>query len=158
MATVALPLAGADEIWFQSDSPVVKISTMSKLVQVFLYNLGGGFREIRKVGYRFLSRLMPQHVMDFLVEVGEAGSPCGLPVAAAPVRIAEPSVPDAKMEMDNLEFHSDYAASSRSSSNCQEGAECIPDTQEVDVPVTSFLHRLQFHGWRMCPAFFSNLT
>ncbi|MED6218544.1 hypothetical protein PIB30_027618 [Stylosanthes scabra] len=104
------------------------ISIMSDSVQVFLYNLGGGFREIRKVGYRFLSlqpngrfvhilvwlfndehvrvtfgchrRLMPQHVMDFFVEVGEAGSPYGPPVAATPVCIAESS----------------------------EGGECIPDT------------------------------
>ncbi|MED6114381.1 hypothetical protein PIB30_079695 [Stylosanthes scabra] len=104
-----------DGVWFQSDSPVVfqhaDISTMSELQAVFLYNLGGGFTEIRKVGYRYLQRqphgrfvhllvllfndehvrvtfgchrrLMPQHVMDFLVEVGRI--PVGLPVAATPV-------------------------------------------------------------------------
>ncbi|MED6113323.1 hypothetical protein PIB30_069735, partial [Stylosanthes scabra] len=78
---------------------------MSKLVEFFLYNLGGGFKEIRKVGYRFLQRqpngrfvhllvwlfndehvrvtfrchhrLMPQHNMEFLVEVGGSPScPC----------------------------------------------------------------------------------
>ncbi|MED6151683.1 hypothetical protein PIB30_084729 [Stylosanthes scabra] len=93
---------------------------MSELVEVFLYNLGSGFTEIRKVGYRFLQRqandrfvhllvwlfndehvrvtfgcsrrLMPQHVMDFLVEVG--GSPSSPPVAATPVRIVEPPAPE----------------------------------------------------------------
>ncbi|MED6193634.1 hypothetical protein PIB30_021465 [Stylosanthes scabra] len=120
-----------DGVWFQSDSPVVfqhsDMSTMSELVEVFLHHLGGGFTEIRKVGYRFLRRqpddrfvhllvwlfndkhvcvtfgchrrLMPQHVMDFLVEVG--GSPCGPPVAATPVRIAEPSVPETAMDSES---------------------------------------------------------
>ncbi|MED6206863.1 hypothetical protein PIB30_030634 [Stylosanthes scabra] len=89
---------------------------MAELQAVFLYHLGGGFTEIRKVGYRYLQRqpderflhllvwlfndehvcvtfgchrrLMPQHVMDFLVEVGRIlANP---PVAATPVRIAEP--------------------------------------------------------------------
>ncbi|MED6119402.1 hypothetical protein PIB30_011467 [Stylosanthes scabra] len=46
-------------------------------------------------------RLMPQDVMDFLVEVGEVGSPCASPIAATPVRIAEPSMPDVEIEMDN---------------------------------------------------------
>ncbi|MED6161704.1 hypothetical protein PIB30_063234 [Stylosanthes scabra] len=66
---------------------------MAELQAVFLYHLGGGFTEIRKVEYRYLQRqpdgrLMPQHVMDFLVEVGRI--PAGPPVAAAPVWIAEP--------------------------------------------------------------------
>ncbi|MED6141212.1 hypothetical protein PIB30_101022 [Stylosanthes scabra] len=74
---------------------------MSKLEAIFLYNLGGGFTEIRKVGYRYLQRLMPQHVMDFLVEVGRI--PAGQPVAATPVRIAEPPTPETKTAMDNLE-------------------------------------------------------
>ncbi|MED6159389.1 hypothetical protein PIB30_041957 [Stylosanthes scabra] len=109
-----------DGVWFQSDSPVVfqhaNISTMTELQAVFLYHLGGGFTEIRKVGYRYLQRqpdgrflhllvwlfneehvritfgchrrLMPQHVMDILVEVDRI--PAGLPVAATPFRIAEP--------------------------------------------------------------------
>ncbi|MED6173828.1 hypothetical protein PIB30_063337 [Stylosanthes scabra] len=87
------------------------ISTMSELEAVFLYNLGGEFTEIRKVAYRYLQRqpdgrfvhllvwlfndehvcvtfgfhhrLMPQHVMDFLVDVGRI--PAGQPVAATPV-------------------------------------------------------------------------
>ncbi|MED6144581.1 hypothetical protein PIB30_017078 [Stylosanthes scabra] len=91
---------------------------MSELVQVFSHYLGGGFTEIRRVGYCFMSlqpnrrfvyllvwlnndedvvvsfgchrRLMPNHVMNFLVKVGEAGSPSGSPVAAAPVRVAIP--------------------------------------------------------------------
>ncbi|MED6188294.1 hypothetical protein PIB30_084607 [Stylosanthes scabra] len=105
-----------DEVWFQSDSSVVfqhaDINTIVELQAVFLYQLGGGFMEIRKVGYRYLQRqpdgrfqhllvwlfndehirvtfrchrrLMPQHVMDFLVEVGR------IPVAATPVWIADP--------------------------------------------------------------------
>ncbi|MED6225442.1 hypothetical protein PIB30_093773, partial [Stylosanthes scabra] len=51
-------VAALDEVWFQSDSPVVfqhaDISTMSELEAVFLYHLGGGFTKIRKVGYRYL--------------------------------------------------------------------------------------------------------
>ncbi|MED6158275.1 hypothetical protein PIB30_031233 [Stylosanthes scabra] len=49
-----------DRVWFQSDSPVVfkhtDISTMVELQAVFLYHLGGGFTEIKKVGYRYLQR------------------------------------------------------------------------------------------------------
>ncbi|MED6150434.1 hypothetical protein PIB30_072290 [Stylosanthes scabra] len=155
-----------DETRFQSDSPVLfqhtDISTMSELVQVFLYNIGCEFREIRKVGYRFISRqpngrfvhllvwlfndehvrvtfgchriLMPQHVMDFLVEVGKAGSPCGPPVAATPVRIAELSMSDTEIAMDNLESNSDYDASTGSSSDCQEGGEYILDTPSTGRP------------------------
>ncbi|MED6131093.1 hypothetical protein PIB30_006714 [Stylosanthes scabra] len=90
------------------------MSTMAELVHVFLHHLGGRFTKIRKVGYRFLRRqpdgkfvhllvwlfndehvrvtfgchrrLMPQHVMDFLVQAGERLS--GPPVAATPVRVA----------------------------------------------------------------------
>ncbi|MED6139128.1 hypothetical protein PIB30_080967 [Stylosanthes scabra] len=89
-----------------------------------LFNLGGGFKVIKKVGYHFLSpqpngrfmhllvwihndehirvtfdfkchrRLMPQHIMDFSVEVVEVGcpsvpranEPSGLPFAATPFR------------------------------------------------------------------------
>ncbi|MED6221227.1 hypothetical protein PIB30_052526 [Stylosanthes scabra] len=178
-----------DEVWLQSDSPVVfqhaDISTMSELVAVFLYNLGGGFTEIRKVGYRFLQRqpngrfvhqlvwlfndehvrvtfgchrrLMPQHVMVFLVEVG--GNPSGPPVAATPVRIAEPPAPETEAAMDNSEPNdSDYATSTASSSDVQEGGECGADTRQLVVPVTSFRHRLQFQGWRTCLAFSSSLT
>ncbi|MED6139640.1 hypothetical protein PIB30_085733 [Stylosanthes scabra] len=92
------------------------ISTMSELEAVFLYNLGGRFMQIRKVMYHYMQRqpdgrfvhllvwlfndehvrvtigfhcrLMPQHVMDFLVDVGRI--PAGQSVTAAPVRIAEP--------------------------------------------------------------------
>ncbi|MED6165805.1 hypothetical protein PIB30_103120 [Stylosanthes scabra] len=102
---------------------------MSELQAVFLYHLGGGFTEIRKVGYRYLQRqpdgrfvhllvwlfndqhvritfgchrrLMPQHVMDFLVEVGRI--PAGLPVAATPVQIAEPPAPETEAAMGHSE-------------------------------------------------------
>ncbi|MED6224804.1 hypothetical protein PIB30_087691 [Stylosanthes scabra] len=154
-----------DGVWFQSDSSVVfqhaDISTMSELVEVFLYNLGGGFMEIRKVGYRFLQRqpngrfvhflvwlfnddhiritfgchrrLMPQHVMNFLVEVG--GSPSGPPVAATPVRIPEPPAPETEVAMDNSESDdSDYATSTGSSSDVQEGGERGADTPAARCP------------------------
>ncbi|MED6143702.1 hypothetical protein PIB30_008343 [Stylosanthes scabra] len=127
---------------------------MSELVAVFLHHLGGGFTAIRKVGYRFLRRqpddrfvhllvwlfndehvrvtfgchrrLMPQYVMDFLVEVG--GSTCGPPVAATPVRTIEPSLPKTKMAVDNSESGSEYSASTgSSSSDGAEGADCIPE-------------------------------
>ncbi|MED6226201.1 hypothetical protein PIB30_099375, partial [Stylosanthes scabra] len=43
-----------DGVWFQSDTPMVfqhaDISTMAELQAVFLYHIGGGFMEIRKVG------------------------------------------------------------------------------------------------------------
>ncbi|MED6162863.1 hypothetical protein PIB30_074463 [Stylosanthes scabra] len=140
-----------DGVWFQSDSPVVfqhaDISTMAELEAVFLYHLGGGFTEIRKVEYRYLQRqpdgrflhllvrlfndehvrvtfgchrrLMPQHVMDFLVEVGRI--PAGLPVAATPVRIAEPPSgnrsSDGSFRVESEEDDSDYAMSIVSSSD-----------------------------------------
>ncbi|MED6190371.1 hypothetical protein PIB30_105199, partial [Stylosanthes scabra] len=149
----------------QSDSPVVfqhaNISTMSELEAVFLYNLGGGFTEIRKVGYRYLQRqphgrfvhllvwlfnddhvrvtfgchrrLMPQHIMDFLVEVGR--SPAGSPVAATLVRIAEPPVPETEAAMNNSkEDDSDYATSTASSSDAQEGGECAAETRSASCP------------------------
>ncbi|MED6149186.1 hypothetical protein PIB30_060069 [Stylosanthes scabra] len=124
-----------DKVWFQSDSPVVfqhaDISTMS---------------EIRKVGYRYLQRqpdgrfvhllvwlfndehvrvtfgchrrLMPQHVMDFLVEVGRI--PAGLPVVATPIRIVEPPALETEVAMGHSESEeddSDYATSTASSSD-----------------------------------------
>ncbi|MED6148186.1 hypothetical protein PIB30_050754 [Stylosanthes scabra] len=109
-----------DGVWFQSDSPVVfqyaDISTMSELHAVFLYNLGGGFTQIRKVAYRYLQRLMPQHVMDFLVDVDRI--PAGQPVAATPVRIAEPPAPETEAAMGHSEEDDlDYATSTASSSN-----------------------------------------
>ncbi|MED6208427.1 hypothetical protein PIB30_044927, partial [Stylosanthes scabra] len=64
-------------------------------------------------------RLMPQHVMDFLVEVG--GNPSGPPVAATPVRIAKPPALETEAAMDNSESDdSDYATSTASSSGAQE--------------------------------------
>ncbi|MED6223493.1 hypothetical protein PIB30_074480 [Stylosanthes scabra] len=154
-----------DGVWFQSDSLVVfqhaDISTMSELEAVFLYNLGGGFTEIRKVAYRYLQRQpngrfvhllvwlfndehvcvtfgfhrrqMPQHVMDFLVEVGRI--PAGQPVAATPVRIAEPPAPKKEAAMDNSEEDdSDYATSTASSSDAQEGGEGGAETQSASCP------------------------
>ncbi|MED6143314.1 hypothetical protein PIB30_005233 [Stylosanthes scabra] len=132
------------------------MSTMSELVAVFLYHLGDEFTAIRKVGYRFLRRqphgrfvnllvwlfndehvrvtfgchrrLMPQYVMDFLVEVGV--STYGPPVAATPVRTVEPSLPsETEMALDNSESDSDYSESTgSSSSDGVEGADCIPET------------------------------
>ncbi|MED6114889.1 hypothetical protein PIB30_084935 [Stylosanthes scabra] len=115
------------------------VSTMSELEQVFLFNIGGGFREIHAL-------------------VGKAGSPCAPPVAATPVRIAELSVPGVEMEMDNTESHSDYVASYGSSSNSPEDDECIPDTPATGVPVISCLHRIQFHVLQTCLVSFSSLT
>ncbi|MED6214923.1 hypothetical protein PIB30_108209 [Stylosanthes scabra] len=135
-----------DGVWFKSDSPMVfqhtDISTMSELVEVFLYNLGGGFTEIRKIGYPLLQR-HPNgrfvHLLidaptrhGFLVEVG--GSPSGPPVAATPVQIAELSVPKTLMAMDNSESDSDYATSTGSSFDFQEGGECGADTPTTRCP------------------------
>ncbi|MED6137187.1 hypothetical protein PIB30_062710 [Stylosanthes scabra] len=123
------------------------MSTMSELVAVFLHHLRGGFTAIRKVGYRYLQRqpdgrfvhllvwllndehvrvtfgchrrLMPQHVMDFLVEVD--GSTCGPPIAATPVCAVGPLLPETEMAVDNSESDSEYSASTGSSSS--DGAE-----------------------------------
>ncbi|MED6115807.1 hypothetical protein PIB30_094297, partial [Stylosanthes scabra] len=78
-------------------------------------------------------RLMPQHVMNFLVEVGS--NPSGPPVAATQVRIAEPPAPETEAAMDNSESDdSDYATSTASSSNVQEGGECGTDTPVARCP------------------------
>ncbi|MED6171554.1 hypothetical protein PIB30_041704 [Stylosanthes scabra] len=85
-----------DGVWFQSDSPTVfqhaDISTMSELVEVFLYNQGGGFTEIRKVGYRFLQR-QPNGRFVHLLEGGECGA--DTPAARCPRYIlpAPPPIP-----------------------------------------------------------------
>ncbi|MED6135366.1 hypothetical protein PIB30_045815 [Stylosanthes scabra] len=154
-----------DGVWFQSDSPVVfqhvDISTMSELQAVFLYNLGGGFTQIRKVAYRYLQRqpdgrfvhllmwlfnnehvrvtfgfhrrLMPQHVMDFLVDVGRI--PAGQPVAATPVRIAEPPAPETEAAMGHSEEDDlDYATSTASSSDAQEGGDGGVKTRSASCP------------------------
>ncbi|MED6187431.1 hypothetical protein PIB30_076415 [Stylosanthes scabra] len=154
-----------DGVWFQSNSPVVfqhaDISTMAELHAVFLYHLGGGFTEIRKIGYRYLQRqpygrflhllvwlfndehvrvtfgchhrLMPQHVMDFLVEVGRI--PASPPVAATPVRIAEPP-------------------GNRSGDG--KVVRAVRRPLQLAVPVMSFRPRRQSQGWRTCHAISSS--
>ncbi|MED6223522.1 hypothetical protein PIB30_074708 [Stylosanthes scabra] len=136
---------------------------LQKLEVVFLYHLGGRFTEIRKVGYRYLQRqpdgrfvhllvwlfndehvrvtfgchrkLRPQHVMDFLVEVSRI--PVGLPVAATPVRIAEPPASETEAAMgqsESEEDDSDYATSTASSYNAQEGGEGGAETRPTSCP------------------------
>ncbi|MED6192731.1 hypothetical protein PIB30_012901 [Stylosanthes scabra] len=64
-----------------------------------------------------------------------AQRPCGPPVAATPVRIAEPSAPKTEMEMDNSEYDSEYSTSTgSSSSDFQEGGNCIPETAGTGCP------------------------
>ncbi|MED6137942.1 hypothetical protein PIB30_069706, partial [Stylosanthes scabra] len=72
--------------------------------------------------------------------------------------IAELSVSDSEMEMDNSESDSDYASCSGSSSDCQEGGECIPDTPATGrpryiLPASPPIPRLED-----VPCFFSSLT
>ncbi|MED6122407.1 hypothetical protein PIB30_039522 [Stylosanthes scabra] len=86
------------------------MSGKSELVQVFLYNLGGGFREIRKVGYRFLSRQPNGRFVHLLVKPAVH--------VARLLPLHQFALSNPKMEMDNLESDSDYTASSRSSSDC----------------------------------------
>ncbi|MED6135976.1 hypothetical protein PIB30_051728 [Stylosanthes scabra] len=83
---------------------------------------------------RCILRMSPQIDVEpchrfFFIEVGEAGSPSGSPIAVAPVRIAEPSMPDTEMKMDNSESDWNYDASFGSEFECQEGDECIPDME-----------------------------
>ncbi|MED6143418.1 hypothetical protein PIB30_005992 [Stylosanthes scabra] len=176
-----------DGVWFQSASPVVfqhsDMSTMSELVEVFLHHLGGGFTHITKVGYRFLRRqpdgrfvhllvwvfndehvrvtfgchrrLMPQYVMDFLVQLGDR--PRGPPVAATPMRIAEPTMPEADTAMDKSDFESDYSVSSgSSSSDYDEGDDCIPETQGSGCPRYILLAPPPIPRLRTCHSFSSN--
>ncbi|MED6144846.1 hypothetical protein PIB30_019467 [Stylosanthes scabra] len=106
------------------------MSTMSELVEVFLHHLGGEFTQIRKVGYHFLRRqpngkfvhlsvwlfndehvrvtfgchhrLIPQYVMNFLVQLGDR--PRGPPVATTPMRMM---MPEADTAMDKSDSESD---------------------------------------------------
>ncbi|MED6141145.1 hypothetical protein PIB30_100406, partial [Stylosanthes scabra] len=68
------------------------------------------------------------------------------------------SMPDSKMEMGNLESDSDYTASSGSSSNCQEGGECIPDTPATRRPRYILPAPPPIPQLADVPCFFSNLT
>ncbi|MED6199375.1 hypothetical protein PIB30_075369 [Stylosanthes scabra] len=124
-----------DGVWFQSNSPVVfqhaDISTMSELEAVFLYNLGGGFTEIRKVGYRYLQRQPNGRFVHLLV----GRIPAGLLVAVTPVRIAEPPALEIEAAMGHSEEDdSDYAMSTTSSSDAQEGGEGGAETRSASCP------------------------
>ncbi|MED6182930.1 hypothetical protein PIB30_033247 [Stylosanthes scabra] len=73
--------------------------------------------------------------MNFLVEVGKICSPCAPPIAATPVHIAEPSVPDVEMKMDNTESESDYVPTSESPSDGPVDDEHIPDNPAIGHPI-----------------------
>ncbi|MED6141889.1 hypothetical protein PIB30_107941 [Stylosanthes scabra] len=91
-----------DGVWFQSESPVVfthaNVSTMAELQAVFLYHLGGGFTEIRKVG----------------------SATSQLACRLAPTR-----------HSDSEKDDSDYATSTASSSDAQEGGVGGPETRSA---------------------------
>ncbi|MED6207430.1 hypothetical protein PIB30_035726 [Stylosanthes scabra] len=123
-----------DGVWFQYASLVVfqhsDMSTMSEFVHllVWLFN-----DEHVRVTFGCHRRLIPQYVMDFLVQLGDR--PHGPPVAATPMRIAEPTMPEADTVMDKSDSESDYSASSgSSSSDSDEGDDCIPKTQGSGCP------------------------
>ncbi|MED6163260.1 hypothetical protein PIB30_078220 [Stylosanthes scabra] len=99
---------------------------MLELVEVFLYNLGGGFTEIRKVRYRFLQRQPNGRFVHLL--------PFWPAYCSDTVRIAEPSVPEKEMAMDNSESDSNYAMSTGSSFDFQEGGECGADPPATRCP------------------------
>ncbi|MED6185940.1 hypothetical protein PIB30_061947 [Stylosanthes scabra] len=87
--------------------------TYSELEAVFLYNLRSGFTEIRKVGYRYLQR-----------------QPNGRLAATQLARRLRRHV-----AMDNSEEDdSDYATSTASSSDAQEGGECGAETWSASCP------------------------
>ncbi|MED6112093.1 hypothetical protein PIB30_058620 [Stylosanthes scabra] len=152
---------------------------MAELQAVFLYHLGGGFREIRKVGYRYLQRqpdgrflhllvwlfndehvrvtfgchrrLMPQHVMDFLVEVGRI--PAGLPVAATPVRIVEPPLLETEAAMGHSESEEDdFDYAMRHPLTRRKVVRAVRRPLQLAVPVMSFRPHRQSQGWRKCHA------
>ncbi|MED6189564.1 hypothetical protein PIB30_097237, partial [Stylosanthes scabra] len=80
-----------------------------------------------------LDSTVPQHVMDFLVDVGHI--PAGQPVAATPIRIAEPPAPETEAAMGHSEEDdSDYTTSTASSSDAQEGGEGGAETRSASCP------------------------
>ncbi|MED6152099.1 hypothetical protein PIB30_088741, partial [Stylosanthes scabra] len=145
---------------------------MSELEAVFLYNLGDGFTEIRKVGYRYLQRqpngrfvhllvwlfndqhvrvtfechrkLMPQHVMDFLVEVGRI--PAGLPVAVTPIRIAEPPPSENRSGDGSFRGGRFRLCYEHCIMTLRKVVRAVRKPSQLAVPVISFWHRLQFQG------------
>ncbi|MED6170639.1 hypothetical protein PIB30_033010 [Stylosanthes scabra] len=153
-----------DGVWFQSDSPVVfqhaDICTIPELEAVFLYHLEGGFTEIRKVGYCYLQRqpdgrLMPQHVMDFSVEVGRI--PVVLPVAATPVRIANPPLWKQKRRWVSQSQRRMIPTMLRARHHpltLRKVVRAVRKPGQLAAPVTSFRPRRQFQWWRTCHVFF----
>ncbi|MED6138775.1 hypothetical protein PIB30_077715 [Stylosanthes scabra] len=127
---------------------------MSELHAVFLYNLGGGFMQIRKVAYSYLQRQPDGRFMYLLVWLFNDEHA----VAATPVRIAEPPAPETEAAMGHSEEDdSYYATGTASSSDGQEGGDGGAETRQLAVAALSSRHRLRFQGWRTCHAFFSSL-
>ncbi|MED6149387.1 hypothetical protein PIB30_061846 [Stylosanthes scabra] len=86
-----------------------------------------------RVTFVFHRRLMPQHVMDFLVDVGRI--PAAQSVAATTVQIAEPPAPETEAAMGHSEEDdSDYATSTASSSDAQEGGDGGAETRSASCP------------------------
>ncbi|MED6196046.1 hypothetical protein PIB30_043639 [Stylosanthes scabra] len=163
----------------------VDISTMAELKAMFLYLLSGGFTEIRKVGYRYLQRqpdgmfqhllvwlfndehvrvtfgchrrLMPQHVMDFLVEVGRIAA--GLPVAATPVQIAEPPLRKPKRRwviQSQKRMILTMLRALRHPLTRRKVVRAVRRPVQLAVPVMSFQPRHQSQGWKTCHAISSS--
>ncbi|MED6158375.1 hypothetical protein PIB30_032236 [Stylosanthes scabra] len=104
-----------DGVWFQSDSSVVfqhaDISTMSELQAVFMYHLGGGFTEIRKLGYRYLQRQPDGR---------SAASQLACRLRRHRSELMNPTAPETEAAMchsESEEDDSDYATSTASSSD-----------------------------------------
>ncbi|MED6149653.1 hypothetical protein PIB30_064620 [Stylosanthes scabra] len=120
-----------DGVWFQSESPVVfqhaYISTMVELQAVFLYHLGGGFTEIRKVGYRYLQR-QPDG------RSAASRLACLLRRHRSGLLNPPPETEAAMGHSDSEEDDSDYAMSTASSSDAQEGGAGGPETRSATRP------------------------
>ncbi|MED6151016.1 hypothetical protein PIB30_078219 [Stylosanthes scabra] len=112
-----------DGVWFQSDSPVVfehaDISTIAELQAVFLYHLGGGFTEIRKVGYRYLQRQPDGRSTA-------AQLACRLRRHWSGLLNPPPETEAAMGHSESEEDDSDYAESNVSTSDAQEGGAGCP--------------------------------
>ncbi|MED6213231.1 hypothetical protein PIB30_091194 [Stylosanthes scabra] len=95
---------------------------MAELQAVFLYHLGGGSTEIRKVGYRYLQRSAASRLA------------CRLRRHRSRL-LSPPSKTEAAMgHSESEEDDSDYAASTASSSDAQEGGAGGPETCSASCP------------------------
>ncbi|MED6172827.1 hypothetical protein PIB30_053585 [Stylosanthes scabra] len=110
-----------------------------------------------RVTFECHCRLMPQHVMDFLVEVGRI--PAGPPVAATPVRIAESPLRKPKWPwviQSQKRMIPTILRALRHPLTRRKVVRAVRRPLQLAVPVMSFRPRCQSQGWRTCHAISSS--